>query len=482
MVRVAGPINKHLSESQWKYFPIVLSVAFASFMARCNNYIVNISLPSISQYFHLGTGEVSRIVVSYLLVITCTLLLFGKLGDRFGLKRIFTWGYFAFVGGSLLCGVAWSIFALIFFRCLQGLGAAMLLATSFAIISKFLPKDRLGWAFGITSTSSALGVATGAPLGGIITGYLSWHWIFLLNVPFGIAAIYVAGRSIPSEAALSETPSSERERFDLLGVLVSFACLSSLLGALNNGRQMGWGSFPILSLFLLSAALLGLFIIRERRCKNPLLDLHLFLNLKFTFALLATFMAYLLISGNAFLLPFYLELVKGLNTQQSGMVLLVYSLIYVFLSSSAGRLSDRVIPAVLCIVAMISATLCSLTFSFTLQMQGLWPVLVFLVWLGLSLVLFFSPNNNQVMNQAPEGKQGTVSGIFNTTTNLSMAMGVALFEAVFSGVLPEGAMRSLRLGEISSHEVITGFSHAYMLGGLVCFCALMFSFLTRRKG
>lgn len=451
-------------------------------MIRSNNYIVNISLPSISNYFHLGTGEVSRIVVSYLLIITCTLLLFGKLGDRFGLKKIFIWGYFAFVAGSLLCGIAWSIHALIAFRCLQGLGAAMLLATSFAIISKFLPKDRLGWAFGITSTSSALGVATGAPLGGIISGYLSWHWVFLLNVPFGIAAICVASRSIPSAKPASHGPVKGRGEFDFPGLILSFACLSSLLGALNNGRQMGWGSLPILLLFLSSAVLLGLFIRHEERCTNPLLDLHLFLNLKFTFALLATFMAYLLISGNAFLLPFYLEFVKGMNSQQSGMMLLVYSLIYVLFSSPVGKLSDKVNPTLLCIVAMVSATLCSLTFSFTLHMEGLWPVLVFLVWLGLSLVLFFSPNNYQIMKQAPEGKQGTASGVFNTTTNLSMGVGVALFEAVFSGVLPEMSLRSATLRELSSQTLIRGFHNAYILGGVVFFCALLFSFLTKKKG
>jgi len=462
-------------------FLIVISVAFSSFMARLNNYTVNVSLPTISHDFNIGTGEASRIVMSYLLIITSSLLLFGKLADRVGLKRIFIIGYIVFVAGSFLCGISHSIDTLIVSRFVQGIGSAMLLATSFAIISKFIPPDRTGWAFGITSMASALGVATGAPVGGLITGYLSWHWVFLINVPIGIIAFVVASKKIPDEKP--QTRTGEPERFDLIGAALSFSGLALLLWALNMGKELGWVSPPIVLSFLASFVALSLFIVREKRCRAPLLDLALFKDLRFTLVLSATFMAYLLIAGNAFLLPFYLEIIKGLNPQKTGMVLLVYSIIYVLISPYAGRLSDKIKPGTLCSIAMLSATVNAFVFSFSLQFQGFLFVFIFLIWLALSYVLFFSPNNNQVMSLAPENKHGVASGLFNTTTNLSYVFGVAIFETVFSHAIPgaSSAKASLLNVNIPHGALLKGFQATYIFGGLSCLAAFGLSLMAAKN-
>jgi EmrB/QacA subfamily drug resistance transporter len=473
------------------YLMIVLSVAIASFMVRLNNYTVNVSLPAIAEYFDVGTGQVSRIVMSYLLIITSTLLLFGKLGDRIGLKKVFTTGYIIFVAGSLLCGLSRGIHELIGARVIQGLGGSMILATSFAIISKYLPPDRRGWAFGITSTASALGVATGAPLGGIVTGYLSWQWIFIMNIPVGVIAIFVAGKNIPAVHTFDDLSGKtggsiengirEKEPFDFPGALLSLFGLSMLLYGFNMGKELGWGSLQIILLFASSIVLLSLFIIREKRCKAPLLDFALFKNHAFSFALCATFMAYLLISGNAFILPFYLKTLKGLNSQQIGLALLAYSLVYVFMSSYAGRLSDRVSPVTLCMAAMFSAAVNTFVFSYTLQFQGLLFVLTFLIWMAFSFVFFFSPNNNQVMGCAPQDRQGVASGIFNTTANLSMVFGVAVFETIFSEFAQDVSAANADLKpsiQIAMQQI--GFRAVYIVGGIVCVAALVFSLLVRK--
>ncbi|MBA4417342.1 MAG: hypothetical protein C0392_05465 [Syntrophus sp. (in: bacteria)] len=460
---------------------IVASVAFCSFMSRLNNYIINISLPTISQHFHVGTGESSRVVVAYLLIITSTLLLFGRLADKAGLKKVFILGYSLFTVGSFLSGISDNINVLVGFRCIQGIGSAMLLASGYAIISKFLPPNITGWAFGITSTSSALGVATGAPLGGIITAYFSWHWIFFINVPIGIIAIIIAARMIPGDGPRKQTPPSEsRQSFDIPGAILSFLGLLVLLYALNTGKRLGWTSMQILLSFAASFFLLALFIWREKTCKDPLLDLAFFTDLRFNLTILATFMAYIFITGNAFLLPFYLECVQDLNTKETGMMLLAYSLVYVFLSSPAGRLADKTNPRTLCSIALLSGTLCVFTFAFTLKFHGLVPVFVFLVWLGLSFVLFFSPNNKQVMSFAIKGKQGSASGVFNTVMNLGMVFGVAIFEIVFSHSLPEHASDQVLHG-LPVDMLRHGFRNTYILGGLVCAMALMFSLMVKQK-
>jgi EmrB/QacA subfamily drug resistance transporter len=466
-------------------FLIVLSVAFASFMVRLNNYTVNVSLPSIAEHFCTGTGQVSRIVMSYLLIITSTLLLFGKLGDRISLKKVFLGGYAVFTIGSLLCGLSPGIYTLIGSRVVQGIGGSMLLATSFAIISRHLPSDRTGWAFGITSTASSLGVATGAPVGGVITGYLSWHWIFFINVPIGITALWVAARNIPEERTADERGRNDRgrERFDFAGGTLSFFGLAMLLYAFNAGKEMGWGSPAIVSSFALALVLLSLLVFRESRISFPLLDLSLFKNLTFTFALCGTFMSYLLVSGNAFILPFYLKATKGLNAQQIGLVLLVYSSIYVLLSSRAGKLADKVNPAMLCTVAMASAAVNTFVFSYTLKLQGLAPAIVFLVWMAVSFVIFFSPNNKQVMSCATRERHGVASGMFNTTTNLGMVFGVALFEAIFaqfSGNVPIRAFGS-PTSLVQQAALFSGFQAAYVCGGIACTGALVFSVLARAQ-
>ncbi|MHB8110249.1 MAG: DHA2 family efflux MFS transporter permease subunit [Syntrophorhabdaceae bacterium] len=454
------------------FFLIVISVAFASFLVRLNNYMVNVSLPTITRTFGITSAEASQVISSFLLIITTTLLLFGKIGDRIGLKKVFIAGYAVFTAGSLLCGLSQNITMLIGARVIQGIGSSMLLAVSFAIISHYLPQGKTGWAFGITSTASALGVATGAPLGGIVTGYLSWNWAFFINIPFGIAAIAVASRCIP-RAEKKEDRHAAHSRFDLPGAVLSFTGLGLLLWGFNRADDKGWLSPVIIGCLVLALVILCFFVWWEGRHPNPLLDIRLFRNPAYTFALVAAFFAYMLISGNAFLLPFYLDIIKGLNAQTTGMVLLSYSAIYVCLSPIAGRLSDKIRPIILCSIATASATICVLVFSLSLSNAGFGIVFLYLIWLALSFVFFFSPNNNQVMNYAPADKKGVSSGLFNTTTNLGMVFGVTVIEAVFSAASNSGAS----LKALSVSDALAGFRFAYIAGAACCGVAFVFSLL-----
>ena len=467
---------------KYAYFLIVISVAFSSFLVRLNNYMVNISLPTIARSFSGTSGQASLIVSSYLLIITTTLLLFGKLGDRIGLKRIFISGYVIFTLGSLMCGLSNSIEMIIGARFIQGIGSSMLLAVSFAIISHFLPAGRTGWAFGITSTASALGVATGAPIGGIVTGYLSWNWAFFINVPVCVVATIVAIKYIPDTGHVKK---EQGQGFDSMGVVLSFAGLGLFVYGLNNVDEHGWFAPIVIGCLALAFVIICVFVFWEKRHRNPLLDLGLFLNPRYTFALVATFLAYMLISGNAFLMPFYLQMVKGLSAQAAGMMLLVYSIIFVILSPVAGRLSDRVSPSLLCSISMASATVCVAFFSFTLHWEGLTVAFVYLIWLALSLVLFFSPNNNQIMQYAPPNKKGVSSGLFNTTTNLGMVVGVTVIEAVFAAAAspggPGGTASKTILKNLTVDMALSGFNHAYLAGALCCMLALVFSLLGKTK-
>jgi EmrB/QacA subfamily drug resistance transporter len=473
------------------YWGIALSVAFAAFMTKLDTYIVNITLPTIARYFNVGTSDASHTVIVYLVVGTSTLLFFGRLGDRFGLRKIFLWGYGLFTVGSLLCAVSCSILMLIGSRLIQGLGGAMLISSGFAIIPKFLPANKTGWAFGILSTSAMLGVIIGAPLGGLINGYMTWHWVFIINIPVGIMAIMAAARALPRDHEAGQSSGLEiNQGNDVPGTLLSFFGLAILLYALTTGSEWGWTSPLIAGLLFLSLLLIVAFLVWEKICACPLIDFSLFRNSRFTCATLAAFFGYMLMGGNQFLMPFYLELAKGLDTVSVGLLLLVNSVASMVLGLVAGRLSDRIPPSFLTTIAMASAGLSAFVFSVYVRSPGLIPVVVFLAWFGVSYGLFVSPNNNQAMSAMPENESGMGSGVFNTVNTLGLAFGVALLELILAQAAPHGGASlesHLHQGKISAGAFLEGFERAYLFAAIVCVVALAWSAFTmfsdiRRRG
>ena len=472
-------MNKSSETSYAQQRWIVISVAFASFIVVLDAYIVNISLPAIAHYFNVSTSDVVHVIVAYLLIITSTLPLFGKLGDRFGFKKFFVLGFCFFTAGSLLCGISPTLGMLIGSRCLQGIGGAILYAIGTALIPRYLPEHRRGWAFGITSTTAGLGMALGAPIGGFITQLLSWHWIFLINVPVGIAAIFVAFRLIPRE----EIPAVSQKKappFDVLGAVLSLFGLLALVYALNRGQEAGWASPFVISLFVASAILLTSFFMWEKRCRDPILDLALFNTTGFRYAALASLAAFALYAGSNFLIPFYLIYSKGLSMSTAGLVIMIYSVVYMTVSPVMGRLSDRIRPTTLSSSGMASAMVACVFFAFVLKLSGLLPVIIFIVWLALSYAAFIAPNNNQLMSTAPVDRQGIASGVSRTMQNLGMVMGVSLLETTFSLHMPRAALdTSLSQAAVPQGILLNGFHSAYLMGALLCGLGFAFSILAK---
>jgi EmrB/QacA subfamily drug resistance transporter len=454
------------------YLWLVLSICFAAFMATLDSYIVTISLPVIARSFEVGPGAVSWVVLSYVLFLTAAMLVVGKLADRIGLKRIFLIGYWTFLAGSALCGISVRLDLLTAARALQGVGGAMLTVPAYALIPRHVPEGIRGWAFGLLATAAALGLAVGAPAGGLITGYLSWNWIFLINLPIGIPAILLAWKVLPDDAAQGEGEAAGR--FDLPGALLSFTGVLLLILTLNRGRELGWGSHPVIAGFAGSALLAALFVVRESRVENPLIDPALFASRNFTRAAVGAGLAFLVLAGSNFLLPFYLQRLKGMPPQDAGFVLLLYSVAYLAVSPLAGRAADRIAPARLCFLGTLSAAAACGFFSLSLSCGGLAPVALFLVWLGASYGLFFSPNTTLVMNAAPPDGQGVASGVFSVISRLSIVLGVSLFETLFSQFAPE-AGSGAAAGTVSPSALQAGFRAAYILGAGLCLAASLFS-------
>ncbi len=471
-------MSGHIIEDRNRQTWIVISVAFASFMAALDTYIVNVALPTIAHYFNVGTSDVALVTLAYLLIITSTLPIFGKIGDRIGFKSVLILGFAFFALGSLLCGLAPHIYSLVGARCIQGIGAAMLYAVGMALIPRHIPVDRRGWAFGITATLAGLGVVIGAPLGGVITQYFSWHWIFLINVPVGIVAIFVALKVIPG--GKPESSRTGKRTFDILGAALSFIGLALLVSALNKGQQIGWHHPGIIAAFVLSAVTLTGFILWEKKCRDPLIDLKIFEINSFKFGAFAALFPWATFAGGNFLLPFYLQLEKGLQTSLVGAVFLVSSIIYIVVSPLMGRLSDRTGTRLLCCIGSAGATLALVFFVFTLALTSLIPVLVYLALIGIFMGTFVPPNNSLTLGSVPEDSQGAASAASRALMNLGMVLGVAIFETIFSAVLPGSALNtSLATADIPHDVLNIGFRNAFIAGAAMCCIGFVLSFLAK---
>ncbi|MFA6583518.1 MAG: MFS transporter [Elusimicrobiaceae bacterium] len=444
---------------------VVISVCFASFMSKLNIYIVNVALPTIARYYGIGTGEASLIVLSLLLFTAGTTLVFGKLADGRYLKNVFLGGYLLFVFSSLLCGLAPTIGLMISARALQGVAGAALAVSSIALIPRLIPAEKRGWAFGIAATSAALGITIGAPLGGVITGYFSWRWVFFVNVPVGIFAFFIARKFIP------DVQSGEAESgtgFDWLGAFLSFAALCSFMYALNRGRDEGWFSAPILGALVLSAGFSVWFVRRETGLSRPLLDMNIFSNRRFSLAVLSACLVFMVISAVSFFMPFQLELLKGLKPQYVGFLMMIYSLAIVLFAPFAGRLADRVPSCRVCGAGLFAGAAACLLFSYALGWPGVLAAALFLAIFGVAMAFFIPANNYHIMSLALPGERGAASGVYNTMQTVSMALGVGVFEAIFSQALPAGR----EIHEVSPAFLVKGFRLDFCLASVLLFAAL----------
>jgi EmrB/QacA subfamily drug resistance transporter len=445
-------------------------------MATLDSYIVNVSLPSIARDFDVTMSKASLVILSYLLSLTSATLISGKLSDRFGLRSILVIGYALFMLASIFCAYSPGIDFLIAWRFIQGIGAAMIVTSGYAIVPRLVPSEIQGRAFGYVSILAALGPALGTPLGGIISGYSSWHWVFLINLPIGIAAMLVAWKTLPGKTEKNAVP----ERMDFPGAVLSFAGISALIFALNSAKEIGWTSPEAVLSFLVGVVALSLFVRVEKKALDPILNLDLFKNMAFVLALLASVTAMMVLSGNNFLLPFYLEINYGLKPQEVGFLLLIYSVIAIFVGPNAGRLSDKIRPVWLCGTAMLSAACACAAFALTLHYRSLLPSVVFLTWYGLSNAFFISPNNHQVLSFAPANEKGSASGIFNMFVRLSLVLGVCAFETLFTMVVPHGNGCLAGAG-VEPAVLNRGFQTVYAGAALLCFASFLVSVVSARR-
>jgi len=450
---MSGQISKVTDKKKSAF--ILAGVSLGVFISKLDTYIVNISLPVITDYYKTDKETVSYVLIMYLLASTCTLLLFGKLGDRKGLKNLFVTGFFVFTFGSLMCGLSSSVYILITSRFIQGLGGAMLTGLAGAIVSKYFPEKSIGKSFGILTMINAFGIFLGAPLGGIITEYLSWHWIFFVNIPIGIFAVFFTRKYIPSDKTSAV---NKKQSFDYIGAFLSMLLITSLIFITDFFDDYGLMSYQVLILFLAFVSSAALFLYRESRASDALLDLGLFKSLPFTFAIFATLVAYIPVTGSNFLMPYYIQNELGLKPDLTGYIILIYSATIIIVAPYSGKLSDRINPNYITCSSAGFGIITYFLFAVLLSGYSIFYVILFMLLNGITFGFFASSNNHLVMSFAPEDKKGVVSATLYTFTNFSAIFGVKIFETIYSCV-------SAKLPDSGIDRFIP-YQYAYITGGI----------------
>ena len=448
------------------------ALCFALFMIMLDNTVVNVALPAIKSDLGISTAELEWTVAAYALTFASLLLTGGKLGDLLGRRLIFTIGLVIFTLSSLACGLSSTAPELIGARAVQGVGAALMMPATLSIISATFAARERGMAIGIWAGVSAMALAIGPLLGGIITEHISWNWIFFVNVPIGVLAVLAAIFVVPESK-----DTSREQRLDLPGLATSGIGLLALVYALIEANQYGWTSARIVGLFVVAAVALTAFVLLELHQRLPMLDLSLFRNGTFAGANIVAILVTMAMFGIFVFFPIYMQTFLGWSPIQAGAALLPWTILIVIFAPIAGKLSDKVGSRWLIAAGMTTVGLCCLELSTVAVGSTFWRLLPGFILGGLGMSFVMTPMSAAVMGAAPVDKAGVASGVLNTFRQVGVALGIAIMGAIITN--REAA--ALRAGDDGPHAFVHGLTFGMRVSAVICFGAAIAAAVLVRK-
>ncbi|MGQ9732465.1 MAG: MFS transporter [Candidatus Zipacnadales bacterium] len=449
-----------------KRWQALAAVSIGTFMATLDSSIVNVSLPTISRNFGIDLPVAQWIVLAYLITVAALLLPTGRFVDLVGRARSYGGGLAVFTLGSLLCGMAWSPEALVSARALQAMGAALIMATGAAVLVDTWPPEQRGRVMGLNGMVVSIGLMTGPPLGGLISGTLGWRWIFYVNLPvgsLGVVLSYFALRSIPQVRG-------KLGSFDIVGAVTLGLFMVALCLGLTFGPRDGWSTPPTLVLIGSAPVLLGLFIWRQATAANPMLKLSLFANRTFSSASAAALLSFTGQFPVFLFLPFYLQGVLGYSEQETGLTIFVVPLLSALMTPWTGRLSDVVgtrVPTVLGMLIGASGYGALMTLGLSASKVH---ILVPLVALAFGNAAFGPANQSALMGAVPSAHRGVASSIASAMRSLGMVIGAASGTAI-------AAARAVSVNSIHGNAILDAMQnpvafvqgyHASLAFSMVC--------------
>ncbi len=436
--------------------------ALTTFMAPFMISAVNIALPAIQDEFAVNAVLLSWIANAYLLATGVSLVPIGKIADIYGRKKIFVSGIFIFTAFTVGTGFAQSVFCIIIFRIFQGIGAAMTMTTGIAIIAAVFPLNERGKAIGITVAAVYLGLSMGPFAGGLLTGALGWRSIFLVNGPIGLLAFALSLMKIRDEWA-----DAKGEQLDVFGSIlygISLICLIYGLSILP----------ALFGFLLLCAGSIGfvVFVRQELRTPFPVFEVRLFYrNRTFSFSSLAALINYAATFAVSFLLSLYLQYIKGMTPENAGLLLVCQPLMQAVFSPLAGRLSDRIEPAVIASLGMGLTASGLISLVFLKHATPTLYIVASLIILGVGFALFSAPNMNAIMSSVDNRYFGVASGTVATMRLIGQMLSMAVATLIFSFMIGK-----VQITPSNYDAFLTSINLAFAIFSLTCIVGIYFSF------
>lgn len=404
---------------------ILVLVVLATALSNLEVGLVNVALPSIAETFGVVPATVQWVAIAYQLAIVGTLILFGRLVDMYGGRSLYLAGMATIAAASLLAAVSANIVWLIIGRGLLGLGAAMLLATGQTLLMVAYPGDDRGRALGFMHVAVAGGLMAGPSVGGLLVSAVDWRAALLAPLPLAGVAFWWAWKTLPAARRV------HREPLDVTGATLIFTMAVIAVFTLTRLAQAGWTDWigGLVGLTLLTGAL---FVVAERRQTAPLVDPQLLRRPALLIGLMATFLTFIALASNMFLVPFALQDLMGHSAAEAGLLMMAVPVAILPVAPVAGALADRIgsqLPASVGLVVIAGAIIGMATFT---TATPVWLTIVILALYGVGAGLFQAPNNRAVLDNAPDGREGIVSGMLALSRNLGQVAGVAIASGIWT--------------------------------------------------
>lgn len=412
----ASPAPPVSEQDAWR---ALMAIVIGFFMILVDMTIVSVATPAIIADLDAGVNEVVWVTSAYLLAYAVPVLITGRLGDRFGPKRIYLIGLTVFTLASLWCGLAASIETLVVARVVQGFGASMMTPQTMAIITRVFPAASRGRAMALWGATAGIATLVGPLLGGVLVDALDWEWIFFVNVPVGLVAFVLARRQVPALQI-------HEHSFDWLGVVLSGAGMFFLVFGIQEGHQHEWAAW-IWAMIAGGLVLLGVFLLwQSRNPREPLLPLRLFADRNFSLANVAiTTMGFAVIAMSLPLM-IYAQAVRGLSPTGAAALLVPMAVVTILLARWVGGLTDRVHPRLL--IGFGFAATCASFFWLATAMTAhapVWHILLPMALLGLGSAFIWAPNSATATRNLPTQQAGAGAGVYNATRQVGSVLGSA---------------------------------------------------------
>ncbi len=428
----------HTRVGRFDYKWVALAVVLTgTIMTILDSTIVNIAIPTLQHDLHAGSyTDIAWVVTGYLLAQGAVIPLTGWATDRWGTKRLYLITIVMFTVASMLCGVSQNLGELIFFRVIQGVGGGMLMPIGMTIILQAVGPQNMGRVMGIFGVPMLIAPAVGPVLGGFFVQDFTWRLIFYVNVPIGVVGFIAASRF------LRELHRTAGLRLDVLGLITGVPAILALMYAVDRSTALGWSSPLVVSLLVASAVLMGAFIVRQLHAREPLLQLSLFRDRTFSWAMALSFLVVTAMFGTMLLLPLYLQEVHGYDAIETGLLLLPQAAMAAVSMPLGGYLTDRIGPKWVVASGMVLLTIGSVVLAQIHYDSSNWLVVSALMLRGFAMGFAMMPTMSAAMARVPRRYTSRASSITNTFQRVSSSVGIAILVTVLAAQFTTAAKQT----------------------------------------